>query len=197
MNAIVRHEIDSEQVALIKATIAKGAGKTGKITIPREVLEDLYVDRGLSSIEIAKILGVSKPVVLRRLRQFGIERRSLREAFSISATHMKNTHLSGENHPSWRGGTRMHTGYLQVMLPEHPEASSDGYVFVHRLVAEEKIGRRLQPNEEVHHINEIRTDNRPENIEVLSKSEHMRLHAHRKHANKLENFGFGRMNHGE
>ena len=52
--------------------------------------------------------------------------------------------------------------------PGHPLADVRGYVYEHRLVASEKVGRPLRRGEVVHHINGTKTDNRPENIEVLS-----------------------------
>lgn len=46
----------------------------------------------------------------------------------------------------------------------------------HRLSAEKNIGRYLTEKEVAHHINEIKTDNRPENIQVMTVSEHIRHH---------------------
>jgi len=43
------------------------------------------------------------------------------------------------------------------------------------LVAERKIGRKLRKGECAHHLNGIRDDDRPENIEVMLLSEHARL----------------------
>jgi hypothetical protein len=50
-----------------------------------------------------------------------------------------------------------------------------GYVYEHRLVMEEILGRRLRRDEHVHHRNGKRWDNRPENLEVMTASEHARL----------------------
>lgn len=67
-------------------------------------------------------------------------------------------------------------GYVRVYAPMHPEANTWGYVYEHRLIAEEKIlKRRLEPNEVVHHRNGKRWDNRLANLEVMDKHDHSRL----------------------
>lgn len=60
-------------------------------------------------------------------------------------------------------------GYRLLWRPNHPSAQKSGYVLEHRLVMEQQIGRRLEPWETPHHKNGIRTDNRPENLELWVK----------------------------
>lgn len=70
-------------------------------------------------------------------------------------------------------------GYVRVYVPMHPEANTWGYVYEHRVIAEQMIGRRLEPDEIVHHKNGKRWDNRVENLEVMDKIEHAKLHGQR------------------
>jgi hypothetical protein len=67
---------------------------------------------------------------------------------------------------------KRHDGYIQIYYPTHPDASKQGFILEHRLVAEKKYGRRILRSEHVHHINGVRDDNRPENVEVIDPSTH-------------------------
>lgn len=56
-----------------------------------------------------------------------------------------------------------------VHRPSHPRARTGGYVFEHILVMEEMLGRHLYPEENVHHRNGVRSDNRPQNLELRAR----------------------------
>lgn len=94
---------------------------------------------------------------------------------SLECTGIKQR---GDGNGSFSGGRHIaDTGYVRILCPLHPEADSRGYVYEHRLVMERKIGRRLRRGEVVHHINRVRADNRPENLQLFaSHSEHLKHH---------------------
>lgn len=57
-------------------------------------------------------------------------------------------------------------GYVMVRMPSHPRARTAGYVFEHLLVMEDFLGRHLFVDENVHHRNGVKDDNRLENLEL-------------------------------
>lgn len=73
----------------------------------------------------------------------------------------------------WKGGRiKDSDGYIQVWMPDHPNARLAGYIHEHRLVMSEHLGRPLEGYESVHHKNGIKDDNRIENLELMTKRVH-------------------------
>ena len=60
---------------------------------------------------------------------------------------------------------------------------------MHRLIMEEHLGRKLDANEVVHHINGNTRDNRIENLVVMSRGEHSKLHREKEKAEGRNFFG--------
>lgn len=67
-------------------------------------------------------------------------------------------------------------GYEYFLDKEHPLANSQGKVYYHRHVASLSLGRWLKPNEDTHHRDGIKDNNLPDNLEVMTRSEHARHH---------------------
>ncbi len=99
-----------------------------------------------------------------------------------------NYNNRGDSNPLFAGDRIKHCGYYWLYRPDHPFCVERGRVREHRLVAEEYLlndensieidGRLyLRPEYDVHHINFDKLDNRVENLQVLTKSEHMSLHS--------------------
>jgi hypothetical protein len=59
---------------------------------------------------------------------------------------------------------------------DHPMADVRGYAYEHRLVMADHLGRDLNPDEEIHHVDGDKQNNAIDNLEVLSKADHARYH---------------------
>ena len=75
--------------------------------------------------------------------------------------------LRGAEHGKWKGGVKVNSdGDLQI------SAGPLRGQYVHRLVLEAKLGRKLADDEEAHHLNADRLDCRPENLEAKPADGH-------------------------
>lgn len=83
----------------------------------------------------------------------------------------------GKNNLRWKGGVAKGSyGYIWIKNYIHPNRNSGNYVPEHRLVMEKYLGRILSKNEKVHHLNSIKSDNRIENLVIISNVEHSKNH---------------------
>lgn len=83
----------------------------------------------------------------------------------------------GEQTARWRGGRKMENGYMEIMCRDNPRAKgSNWYLPEHRVIMEKHLNACLCPWTIVHHKNGIKTDNRIENLEMMTQREHAALH---------------------
>lgn len=146
--------------------------RTGKTIMDDGIVQKLYCDDKLNGYEIARQLDCHPQTVYSSLRRSGCLR-SHSEAHMLA--RVRGANLGGQpkgsgNH-NWKGGKRTHGGYFVVRRPEHPRASC-GYVREHILVWEEAHGRPLPNGWVVHHLNGVKTDNRPSNLAAMSRNKH-------------------------
>ena len=126
-------------------------------------LTRLYWNEDMSSQMIADRLGVTGSAVRLAMSRLGIKTRSISES------------LRGSRHYAWQGGkSKTSTGYMEVYMPDHHRANKRRRVFEHILVWESAHNRKLHRGEIVHHLNGIKTDNRPENLIAMSDKAHIR-----------------------
>lgn len=87
------------------------------------------------------------------------------------------SHKKGKGASAWKGGRIVNNGYYMVYAPGHARASVGGgyYVYEHVLIAEQALGRALPAKAEVHHVNEIKTDNTHSNLVICENRGYHRL----------------------
>lgn len=108
--------------------------------------------KGATCAELAPIYEVSEETIRAVVARSGVARR---------AAHTRGYPV-GTKRPDGRG-------YIKVK-------TVDGWRLDHALIMERSLGRPLREDEHVHHKNEVGTDNREENLELLTRKAHGRRH---------------------
>lgn len=114
-------------------------------------LAERYISEGRSAKDIADECGVATTTILSWVRRHGFQ---VRDAFQQTGEVSVRTGLDG---------------YEWVQHAGHS-------VPVHRLVPIAEHGFGAVSRMVVHHANELKWDNRPENLDVVTQSEHRRIH---------------------
>ena len=152
----------------------------------RERLADMY-RRGQSIPQISGRTGINRSRVRAELTKAGVTLRSRAEGLRLRpdlGAHAKGVRRTFTE--EWKAnisaarnkwadahakGTRVTSnGYLEYTRGEHKGR------LVHDVVVEQRIGRRLKPDEHVHHIDEDRQNNAENNLALVTASGHARLH---------------------
>jgi len=150
-------------------------------------------DNGMTTYQLGKKYNVHPTTIGNNIKQFNVLRipgkyirsDNQKRMISLANKGRKRTpeHLkiiknilskfnqAGNKNIQWKGGIADDgRGYKLIYL------SPRKYKLEHRLVIEKQIGRELHSWEIIHHINENRSDNRIENLRIVTRTEHRKLH---------------------
>lgn len=132
------------------------------------LVEDLYINERLSTLDIAVLFDCSSATLNTWLKKHGIKRRNISEAQSLRSSgnpYAATLSLDSDGYMRWTPGVH--------------------YISVHRLMAVAEWGIEAVKGHQVHHKNELRWDNRIDNLELVTNSDHQKLHRRIKGLDRL------------
>jgi hypothetical protein len=143
-----------------------------------DLMHYLYKEKKLAQLDMAEMLPCGITCIRNWLNKLGIERRSLSEAMELAKDHPHIAPL--------RDGPN---GY-ELWSPSLGDGSRH-YVYVHRLLAVSIWGFDAVCDMHVHHgagdhPTEIPWDNRPDNLKLMTNSDHQKAHSKLSWEQKVE-----------
>ena len=163
----------SNHLLILKEKIAK------RIPLTKKLLLDFYCKQKMSMKLIGKTTGWDTMTVYNKLKKYNITTRNSWEHAIGKPPWNKGKEMpstQGKNNKNWKGGKLNQGGYIKILMHEHPITDNKGYIGEHRLVMEKHLGRYLTREEIVHHENNIKDDNRIENLRLFEKSIYHRIY---------------------
>jgi len=152
----IAEQFDTTRHKIRTQLISRGILRENQIQETEEKLKKLYHGDGLSQSEVADKIGMSETALNRHIKHYDLGKEPKqwqRDRYG--------------NAVSFRTNTR---GYEVFSIP------GGGEFPVHRLVAVAEYGFDAVAGNDVHHVNGIKWDNRPENLEAMSSELHATLH---------------------
>lgn len=160
-----------------------------KVIIDFGRLRCLYIEQLLSIPQVSRELGVSQSTIRARLKESGLLRsradavrlaaqqgklgsgvRGKRRVFTDEWKRNLSSSLRRTKAATAKGTSLKPNGYIEVTRGENKGRS------LHVVLMEQHIGRRLNADEVVHHIDHNRSNNEITNLQLMTRSEHTRLH---------------------
>jgi hypothetical protein len=160
----------------------------------KEILAELYINQKLSTTDIAKKFNISNSRARKLLIENNIPIRSRADGIR-AASHKLGVHMIGKKFiRSDETKKKISIARLNCKSTKGTRITTNGYVeyttggnkgrSVHVVCMERHIGRRINKNEQVHHINGVKTDNSIENLQLMTINEHMAHHAKENNSNR-------------